>query len=323
MLKRILSILILAALIALPFQLAVTAEPAEGPVRVASLKGPTTMGLSRLMQDESDGDYSFTVAGTADEIAPALAKGEVDIALIPCNLAAVLSQKMDGGLQVAAINTLGVLYVVEAGDTVRSLADLAGKTLLSTGKGTTPEYALNYVLRRNDIDPESDLTIDYRSEATEVAAALQAGTATLALLPQPFATAAMAQNPELRVALSLTDEWTKVGEGSQLITGVVAVRRAFAKAHPDLLTKFLTDYAASTRYVNAHPDEAAVWIENLGIAKAAVAEAAIPACNIVYIDGATMRDQIKGYLKALYDQNPASVGGELPDDTFYILDQAS
>ncbi len=321
MLKRILSILILAALIALPFQLSVTAEPAT-PVRVASLKGPTSMGLSRLMQDESDGDYTFAISATADEIAPQLAKGEIDIALVPCNLAAVLHNKMNGGLQVAAINTLGVLYVLESGDTVQSIAELKGKTLLSTGKGTTPEYALNYVLKQNGIDPASDLTVDYKSEAAEALASLSAGTATLALLPQPFATAAMTQNKDLRVALSLTDEWAKVGEGSQMITGVVAVRRAFAKEHADLLTKFLSDYAASTRYVNEHPSEAAVWIENLGIAKAAVAEAAIPACNIVYIDGADMRDQIKGYLKALHDQNPASVGGELPDDTFYILDQA-
>ncbi len=258
------------------------------------------------------------MAGSADEIVPLIAKGEIDIALIPCNLSSVLWNKTKGGVEIAAVNTLGVLYVVEAGDTVGSIADLKGKTLYSTGKGTTPEYALNHVLRLNGLDPAADLTIEYKSEATEVAAALSAGQATIAMLPQPYVTAVMAQNPALRVSLSLTDEWARADGESQLVTGVVAVRKAFADENPEALRAFMEAYAASTAYVNENPDEAGAWIEALGIAKAAVAAKAIPACNIVCITGDEMKAAVSGYLKALHEADPASVGGALPDDSYYL-----
>jgi NitT/TauT family transport system substrate-binding protein len=316
--KRILSLLV-AALLILSAASAALAEDAT-VVRVASLKGPTSMGLVKLMQDDADvGAYQFTVAGTADEIVPMIAKGELDIALIPCNLASVLWNKLKGGVQVSAVNTLGVLYVLEAGDTVHSVADLKGKTVFSTGKGTTPEYALNHVLKLNGIDPAKDLTVEYKSESTEVAAALSSGTATLAMLPQPYVTAVMAQNPKLRVALSLTDEWAKADAGSRLVTGVVAVRKAFADEHPDLVKAFMEGYDASQAYVNANPDEAGQWIADLGIvAKAGLAAKAIPACNIVCVTGDEMKAAVSGYLKALFEADPASVGGALPDDAFYL-----
>lgn len=315
--KKGLSLLTAVILIVSGVFTALAEAPAK--VNVASLKGPTSMGLVKLMQDDkATGAYGFTVAGTADEIVPLLAKGDVDIALIPCNLASVLWNKTKGGVKAAAVNTLGVLYVVEAGDTVNSIADLKGKTVFSTGKGTTPEYALNHVLKLNGIDPEKDLTIEYKSEATEVAAALSAGTASLAMLPQPYVTAVMAQNPNLRVALSLTDEWAKVDASSRMVTGVVVVRKAFADEHLDLVKSFMEQYAASTAYVNEHPDEAGAWIEELGIAKAEVAAKAIPACNIVCITGDDMKSAVSGYLQALYKADPSSVGGTLPDDSFYL-----
>ena len=316
--KKILSILIALCVIVFGVQM-VTAQEAGEKISVASLKGPTSMGLVKLIEDDkATGAYNFTVAGTADEIVPLIAKGEVDIVLIPCNLSSVLWNKTKGGVEIAAVNTLGVLYVVESGDTVASVADLKGKTVYSTGKGTTPEYALNHVLMLNGIDPAADLNIEYKSEATEVAAALSAGQATIAMLPQPYVTAVMAQNPSLRVALSLTDEWAKAEGESQLVTGVVAVRKAFADENPEALKAFMDAYAASTAYVNENPEEAGVWIEELGIAKASVAAKAIPACNIVCITGDEMKAAVSGYLKALYEADPASVGGALPDDSYYL-----
>jgi NitT/TauT family transport system substrate-binding protein len=317
--KKVLSLLVAVFLVFSGVQIAL-AEDATQQVRVASLKGPTSMGLVKLMQDDLETKaYSFTVAGTADEIVPLIAKGDLDIALIPCNLSSVLWNKLKGGVEIAAVNTLGVLYVVEAGDTVHSIQDLKGKTIYSTGKGTTPEYALNHVLKLNGIDPAKDLTIEYKSESTEVAAALGSGQASLAMLPQPYVTAVMAQNPNLRVALSLNDEWAKADSSSQLITGVVAVRKAFADEHPDLLKAFMEGYAASAAYVNQNPDEAGQWIADLGIvAKAGLAAKAIPACNIVCITGDEMKAAVSGYLKALFDADPASVGGALPDDSFYL-----
>lgn len=303
------------------------AQAEETPVRVASLKGPTSMGLVKLMQDAKEGasanEYTFAVEGTADAIAPLLVRGELDIALVPCNLASVLYNNTKGAVQVVAINTLGVLYVVEAGETVNRVEDLAGKTIYSTGKGTTPEFALNYVLEKNGLDPEKDVTVEFKSEATEVASALLNDAAAIAVLPQPYVTAVLAQNQDLRVALSLTEEWDRVGDGSAMITGVAIVRTEFAQQNPQAVADFLKEYAASTEYVNANPAEAAVWIEELEIAKAAIAEKAIPACNIVCISGTEMMEKVSGYLSALYAQNPEAVGGTLPDEAFYYLGEVA
>jgi NitT/TauT family transport system substrate-binding protein len=291
--------------------------------RIASLKGPTTMGMVKLMNDAEEGavkhDYQFEVFGTADEVVPKLVNGDLDIALVPCNLASVLYNKTQGAVQIAAVNTLGVLYVVESGDTVQSIQDLVGKTVYSTGKGTTPEFALNYILNQNGIEPGKDVNIEYKSEATEIAVMLENAENTIAVLPQPYVTAVQMQNEKVRVALSFTEEWDKVSPDSGLVTGVVLVRKAFAEENPLALSEFLDDYKASTKYVNANVEEAAAWVEKYGIvAKAPIAVKAIPACNITYIEGDDMKAKVGGYLQVLFDANPQSVGGALPEDDFYF-----
>lgn len=317
--------IVLALVMALGLVGLASAEEDKTVVRIGSLKGPTTMGLVKLMQDDKNGeslnDYEFTMAGAADEISGKLATGDLDMALIPANLAAVLYNNTQGKIQMTAINTLGVLYVVEAGDSIQSIEDLKGKTVLSTGKGTTPEYGLNFVLSKNGIDPAKDLTIEFKSEATEAAAALADGSATIAVLPQPFVTTAMMNNDKLRLALSLTDEWAKVEPESAMITGVAVVNAEFAQQNPEAVQNFLSEYQASTEYVNANPQEASVWIEEADIAPAAVAEKAIPQCNIVCITGTEMKEKAEGYLNVLYEQNPKAVGGQLPDEAFYFVEE--
>ena len=291
-------------------------------MRIAGLQGPTTMGMVKLMKDQESMEsplYDVTMYGAADEIVPLLTKGELDAAAIPANLAATLYQKTEGKIQVAAVNTLGVLYVVTTGDDVASVADLAGKTIYSTGKGTTPEYVLNYILTENGIDPAKDVTIEYKSEATEVLSTLQsAGEGAVAVLPQPYVTAAQAQVEGLNVALDLTEEWNKIDPDSQLITGVLAVRSDYAEQHPEELEVFLADYRSSIDWVTANTADAAQLVAEYGIvAKAPLAEKALPACNITYMDGADMKQALSGYLDVLYQQDAASVGGALPGDDFY------
>ena len=291
-------------------------------MRIAGLQGPTTMGMVKLMKDQESMEsplYDVTMYGAADEIVPLLTKGELDAAAIPANLAATLYQKTEGKIQVAAVNTLGVLYVVTTGDDVASVADLAGKTIYSTGKGTTPEYVLNYILTENGIDPAKDVTIEYKSEATEVLAMLQsAGEGAVAVLPQPYVTAAQAQVEGLTVALDLTEEWNKIDPDSQLITGVLAVRSDYAEQNPEELEVFLADYRSSIEWVTANTADAAQLVAEYGIvAKAPLAEKALPACNITYMDGADMKQALSGYLDVLYQQDAASVGGALPGDDFY------
>ena len=294
-----------------------------GPVRIAGLKGPTTMGLVNLLPMQEEGSanlrYDLQLYGAADEIVPLLTKGELDMAAIPANLAATLYQKTEGAIQVMAVNTLGVLYVVEKGDTVQSVADLKGRTILSTGKGTTPEYVLRYILTQNGIDPDNDVTIEFYSEATEVTAQMAVAGDAIAVLPQPYVTSASMQDDTLRVALDLTAEWEKVCD-TQLITGVTVVRTAYAEEHPDVVAAFLEDYAASVDAANTDLDGTAALCEEQGVvAKAAIAKAALPACNIVCITGEDMKADVAGYAQVLYDADPASVGGAMPDDGFYYL----
>lgn len=308
-----------------------TAEPtaapeAEAPVttfRIAGLKGPTTMGMVKLMSDAEAGethqDYQVTMYGAADEVVPLLVKGDIDLAAIPANLAANLYNQTEGKVQVAAINTLGVLYVVTTGDDVKSVEDLKGKTVYSTGKGTTPEYVLNYILKENGIDPEKDLTVEYKSEATEVAAALQAADeGAIAVLPQPYVTAAQSQIEGLNVALNLTEEWNKVSTDSDLVTGVLVASTEFIEQNEAAFEEFLKDYRASIEWVNSNTADAAELVANYGIvAKAPLAQKALPACNITYVDGAEMKTKLSGYLQVLFDQNPKAVGGAMPGDDFY------
>ena len=304
-----------------------TPAPEPTTIRIASLKGPTTMGLVDLMRDAAAGetvhDYQVTMYGTPDEVVPLLVQGTADVALIPANLAAVLYNRTltdDGAqVQVAAINTLGVLEILEAGDSVQSIADLAGKTVYASGKGASPEYVLNYLLTSNGLDPAADLTIEWRSEHTEVAALLAGTPGAIGMVPQPFATVVKTQNPGVRTALGLTEEWTKVTSDSQLVTGVVVVRTAFAEENPEAFADFLADYEASTKFTNDNPAEAAVLIAEAGIVPAApIAEAAIPSSYITFIDGDELRSTFSGYLQVLFDADPASVGGSMPGDDFYF-----
>ena len=290
-------------------------------LRIAGLKGPTTMGLVNLLSMKEDGtasmDYDLQLYGAADEIVPLLMKGELDMAAIPANLAATLYQKTNDGIQAVAVNTLGVLYVVEQGDTVQSMADLKGRTILSTGKGTTPEYVLRYLLNANGIDPDKDVTIEYYSEATEVTAQMATTEDAIAVLPQPYVTAAGLQDETLRVALNLTEEWNKVAD-TQLITGVTVVRKEYAEEHPDVVAAFLTDYARSVEAANTDLDGTAALCEEQGVvAKAAIAKKALPNCNIVCLTGDELKADASAYLQVLFDADPAAVGGALPGDDFY------
>ena len=296
----------------------VTAGYEDGLVtQVASLKGPTSMGLSALMTSENE-HYEFNIYAAADEIVPLVVKGEVDIALVPANLAATLYQKTNGAIEVANINTLSVLQVVTPGDVEMSdLTALKGKTIYMTGKGTTPEASLRYLVEKNGMSWD-DMTVEFKTEATEVVSALQTDPTAFAVLPEPFATVAIQQLDNRHIALSLGDEWDRVSDnGSQLVTGVTIVRKEFAEAHPAAMLQFAADAAESVAYVNDHPEDAATKIESLDIVKAPIAKLAIPRCNLVCMTGEEMRTALSGYLDALYTFDPQMIGGKLPDDAFY------
>ncbi len=303
-----------------------TATAARTKITVGGLNGPTGMGLSKLMDDQANGltanDYTFSMSSAPDDIVGKVTSGELDIAAIPSNLAATLYQKTGGKVQLLALNTLGVLHVLENGDTIHSISDLKGKTIYATGQGTVVEYALNHILSENGIDPEKDITIVYKSEHAELSTLVTTGDADIAVLPEPFVTTTLQKSENTRLALDLTKEWDKVESSSKLAMGVMIVSTEFAENNPEALKTFLKEYKASTEYVNANPAEAGKLIEEYGIIpSAAVAEASIPNCNIVFVSGQEMKDQIQPLYDILFKANPKSIGGAIPDDAFYYISE--
>lgn len=297
----------------------------EALIRVGSLKGPTSIGLVSLMKEAQTGKTvnryaDFTIVSAADELNTQFIKGELDIVLVPANVASILYNRTGGAVTVLDINTLGVLYMVSGDVSVTDMTLLAGKTIYLTGMGTTPDYVLQYLLAENGVEL-SQVTLEYKSEAAEVAALLsQNPDAAVGLLPQPFVTTACAQNDKMSVILDMTKEWEKVQkeEGGQLVTGVTVVRNEFLEEHPQAVAQFIKEHEESTKFVETNLDTTAGYVVELGIIpKAEIAKAAIPNCNIVCVTGEDMKISLRSYLKVLYDKAPESVGGAMPGDDFY------
>ncbi len=291
-------------------------------IRLAGLKGPTTIGMVKLLDDAENNltknKYEFTMAASADELTPRFLKGELDIMAVPANLGAILYNKSNGQAKMLAVNTLGVLYIVEkGGNSVQNLKDLAGKTIYATGKGTTPEFALRYLLSQNGLDLDKDLTVEWKSEPTEIVALMATKENAVAMMPQPFVTVAGTKLKDLRVALNLTEEWDSLKNGSKFITAGLIIRKDFLEKNKKAVKTFLKEYAASAKYVNENIPEAANLVEKYNIVKAPVAQKAIPYCNIVCITGKEMQESVSGYLEVLFKQKPAVTGGKLPAEDFY------
>ena len=274
-------------------------------VKLAGMKGPTSIGLVGILEKDSNGeaknDYEFTLAGAADEITPLLIQGKLDIAAVPANLASVLYNKTEGKIKLLAVNNLGVLYIVAKGEQVDSVADLKGKTIYATGKGTTPEYTLRNILSKNNIDPDNDVTIEFKAEATEVVAAISSSENAIAMLPQPYVTVACNKVEGLESVLDLNEEWCRVSDGN-VVTGVIVVREEFAKQNPEAVTKFLEEYRESISAVNDDAAAAAALVVKHGIFdNEAVIAKAIPKCNITYIAGKELKAPVGSYLSVLFE----------------------
>ena len=294
----------------------------EVTVRIGSLKGPTSIGLAGLRSNSeagtSAGSYEFTLEADASALLAGIVAEDLDIALIPANAASIWYSKTEGGVTCIDVNTLGALYIISADDSIASIEDLAGRTIYLPGQGTSPDYVLQYLLSKHDMSLD-DVTVEYKSEGAEVIAALTADPEGIGLLPQPAVTSAVSKLEGYSVVLDLTEEWGKVSE-TDLLTGVTVVRTDFLNEHPDAVDTFLAEHAESVAYVDADLAAVAQLTEDYGIMeKAAIAEKAIPACNVTYIAGADMKAMVSAYLEALYELEPSSVGGKLPGDDFYYL----
>lgn len=299
-------------------------ERSTETVRVGSLKGPTSLGLLAMMYEEGAADrdtYEFHMAVSSEELLPLMAKGELDIALFPANAAANLYAKTEGNISVIDVNTLGVLYLVTGDQTVKSIQDLEGRTVYLTGKGTTPEVSLCYLLQEYGV---ADCRLEFKSEPTEVVAALSAEPEGVGVLPQPFVTAALAQNQALSVVEDFNKLWcaTEGGAGG-MVTGVTVVNRDFMDQFPEAVERFMNAHSESVSKVNDDPEQAAVWAVEAGIvAKEEIARQAIPSCNLVCIMGEPMQETLSAYLQVLAEFDGKLIGGELPGEDFYVVDYA-
>lgn len=310
-----------------------TAVPYQ-TVHLGLLSGPTGMGAAKMLAD-NDEAYAQVEAGTyeggtllryevtlgsdpANDIVPRLTNGELDIAAIPTNLAATLYNRTDGGIKLLALNTLGVLHILENGDTVNSLADLEGRTLYATGQGSNPEYVLNYLLEANGLDPAADVDIQWLA-SEELTARMASGDIDLCMLPVPAATTVMMQNSDVRDAIDLNDAWTESGAQGTFTMGCLVARTEWLEDNSELVPGILEEYAASIDYANSNPEEAAALIEQYGIVpKATVAQAAIPQANMVCVTGEDMKG-IADYYQVLFDADPTSIGGAIPGEDFYYI----
>ena len=296
-------------------------------VNLAVLAGPTGIGAAGLMEANDAGEtvnhYTFTVASAPEDVVSGVANGSLDMAAVPTNLASTLYAKTEGGVQVAALNTYGVLYILENGDTVNSMADLKGKTVYATGQGSNPEYVLEYLLTQNGLTwsldgSEADVQLQFLA-SEELTAGMVSGQYTLCMLPVPAVTAVTVQNPDVRVACDLTEEWDNLGTEGKLTQGCIIVRRAFAEEHPEAVAAFLQEYAASIESVLADPTHAGELCEQYGIvAKAPIATKAIPSCNLCCVTGDEIRQVLEPFFQVMLDANPKSIGGALPGDDFYF-----
>ena len=284
-------------------------------IRIAALKGPTGMGMVKLADKQNYPNYTVSIEASPDALNPRIISGEVDVAAVPVNLASVLYNKLDGDISVLAVSTLGVLYVVEAGSEVNSVADLAGKTVYATGQGATPEYILNYLIDKNGV--AGSVEVNYVGEHAALASMLADGSAEIGMLPEPNVTSTLAGNDDLRIALNLTEEWNKVCS-TELVQGVVIARKSFVNEHPEAIEQFLREYEKSSAFVNENIDEAAKLIVDAGIlGNVEIAKKAIPNCNISFSKGEAMHKAVEGMLTVLFEANPKSIGGKLPDKDFY------
>lgn len=284
-------------------------------IRIAALKGPTGMGMVKLADKQNYPNYTVSIEASPDALNPRIISGEVDVAAVPVNLASVLYNKLDGDISVLAVSTLGVLYVVEAGSEVNSVTDLAGKTVYATGQGATPEYILNYLLDKNGV--AGSVEVNYVGEHAALATMLADGSAEIGMLPEPNVTSTLAGNDDLRIALNLTEEWNKVCS-TELVQGVVIARKSFVNEHPEAIEQFLREYEKSSAFVNENIDEAAKLIVDAGIlGNVEIAKKAIPNCNISFSKGEAMHKAVEGMLTVLFEANPKSIGGKLPDKDFY------
>ncbi|MEQ8200780.1 MAG: ABC transporter substrate-binding protein [Syntrophomonadaceae bacterium] len=290
--------------------------------KVAALRGPTALGMVKMMDAQpSLGENvkaEYVIEQSPDTLNAKLLTGEIAMASIPTNMAAKLYNK-GVNYQLAAMNTWGVLYVVTNGDIVKSWSDLKGKQIDNTGQGAATDVVFRYLLSKNGINPDKDVTIKYVPTPAEQAQLAIAGNSKITVLPEPWVSTVLNKNKDLKIALDMQQEWSRInGADVPFAQTCLVVNADFASKNPAVMAKFLDEYAASIDWVNKNPAAAGELIkkQDIGI-PADVAAAAIPRCNLRYMGAVDAKPAVEKYLEVLLNFSPDSIGGKLPDAKFY------
>lgn len=325
MLKKVF-VLILNIFVVFNFSGCIKNESEKISINIATLKGPTGLGMLKVIDDneknETANSYNISIFSDPSDITARLINGEIDVATIPTNMASMIYNKTNGNIQIAAVNTIGVLYVLSSNNDINSISDLKGHKIFVSGKSATPEYILKYILNKNDLEIGKDVIIEYRSEHEELALLAISGKADIVLLPEPFATQVVNKNSRFKINLNLTDEWNKISLcDSSLTMGCIAVRKQFAEQKPLLFNKFLNEYEQSVKFVNTYIEKAAELSDKHNIMMKDVALHSISKCNITFILGQEMKSKVNEFLNILFEFEPKSVGGKMPNEEFYYKKQ--
>jgi len=330
--NRLLAILLIALFVVGLLAGCGTSEPAPLPedigplganVNVGILRGPSGMGMAPLMAWAEDGqtlnEYHFTVGGTPEEMVAGIISGELDIAAVGVNQAALLYERTDGDVRIISALTQSVLFVLDSTGEINTIEDLEGQTIHITGQGAIPQFAFEHILRSNGLEPGVNVEIAFNAEHAELAALMVAGEVGIGLLPQPFVTSVLSQNDNVEIALDLAEEWNAVSPDAVFVQGSVVVRTEFLEAHPYAVEFFLQDHAESLAFVSANVDDAAEFMERFDIVPSGVARQVIPISNFAYITGTDMQHIVDAFLIIIYEANPDAIGGTMPGAAFYFL----
>ena len=288
-------------------------------VTVAALNGPTGMGMVQLM-DMTD-KYAVETYQSPTDVTAKLIKGEVDVAALPSNMASVLYNKTEGQVVAVSPIALGVLHILGNNVDITETSQLKGKTIVASGQGGTPEYVLQKVVEAAGLNLYEDVQVEWLANHAEVNAKLLSQEGTIAMIPEPFVSTALAAGKDgVAEVFDMNTLW-KDATGQELPMGVLVATKAFVEEKGDDLKVLLNDLQSSVDFVNGSPAEAAQLIVEKGfIGKAEIAEAAIPNCHIVLYAGDKASEGaeiLKTFNETMFEMNPQAVGGSLPGYDLY------
>jgi|LGOV01.1.fsa_nt_gb NitT/TauT family transport system substrate-binding protein len=290
-------------------------------IKVAAPIGSPTLSIIKMFKDSlmigSNTEVAYECVKSPDLMASKIMSGEIDIALVPSNLAIKMYNK---GIdyKYAATGVWGVLYIISSED-ITTWEDLKGKEINIIGRGLTPDIVTRYLLKANGLEPDKDVKFNYVNGASELAQLFISGESTLSIMPEPMLSKVMMKKCDTKIVLDLQEEWTKVsGNNDSYPQAGIFIKNELIENHPELVEEFLLKYEESIKWVNENPSLAGEYSEEFKTGlNAELVKKAIKRSNISYKNAIDSEKALISYYEVLLNFSPDTIGGKLPDDNFY------